>query len=65
MLMAKRRKAKLSQKELGERLGVSAQTVSEWERGNRLPNITPAQTAELCRSLAVSLDELVILFDEI
>ncbi|HEY9825090.1 MAG TPA: helix-turn-helix transcriptional regulator [Stenomitos sp.] len=65
MLMLKRRKAKLSQKELGERLGVSGQTISEWERGNRLPSLTPRQTSDLCRALSVSLDELVVLFDEV
>lgn len=65
MLTAKRRKQKLSQKKLGERLGVSSQTVSEWERGNRLPSLTPDKVQEYCQALAIELDELVLLFEEI
>lgn len=34
-----RRKAGLSQTDLAEKLGVTSQTVSKWERGNAIPDI--------------------------
>lgn len=64
MLMTKRRKAKLSQSKLGELIGVSGQTISEWERGNRLPSLSPKQTLIYCQSISVDLTELVELFEE-
>lgn len=52
-----RRSKGLSQKELAERLGVSCQAVSKWERGVNLPDILllPA----LCATLGISADELL------
>ena len=53
-----RRKAnRLSQKELGCRLGVSAQAVSKWERGLNLPDLLllPA----LCDVLGITAEELL------
>ncbi len=38
MLKAKRLEQGLSQKEVAEQVGVSSSTVSNWERGRRLPN---------------------------
>lgn len=64
MLMTKRRKAKLSQSKLGELIGVSGQTISEWERGNRQPSLSPQQTLIYCQSINVDLPELVKLFEE-
>lgn len=46
----------LSQKELGERLGFSARTVSDWECGKTEPNITTIK--ELVKVLEISFDEL-------
>lgn len=47
----------LSQQALAERLGVSYQAVSKWERGINLPDILllPA----LCLALDISADELL------
>ena len=41
---------KLSQKQLGEKLGYSQRTISDWEKGNTEPNIE-------------AIKKLVILFD--
>lgn len=35
-----RKKAKVTQQELAERIGVSFQTVSKWETGVNMPDIT-------------------------
>ena len=35
-----RKKAKVTQQELAENIGVSFQTVSKWETGNSMPDIT-------------------------
>ncbi len=52
-----RRKSGLTQQELGDRLGVSCQTVSKWECGVTLPDLSliPA----LCASFEVSADQLL------
>ena len=48
---------RLSQRELAERLGVSYQAVSKWERGVNLPDLLliPA----LCDALGIYADELL------
>ncbi len=52
------RKAKgLTQSELGERLGVSFQAVSKWERGETLPDI--AVFPDLARVLETSVDYIL------
>lgn len=52
------RKAKgLTQSELGERLGVSFQAVSKWERGETLPDI--AVLPDLARVLETSVDYIL------
>lgn len=52
-----RRKCGKTQQQLGEELGVSCQTVSKWECGVTLPDLSliPA----LCTSLGVSADQLL------
>ena len=47
---------KLSQQKLGELLGFSARTVSDWECGNTEPDIKTIK--ELTKILDVTLDEL-------
>ena len=47
----------LSQRELAERLGVSFQAVSKWERGLNLPDLL--LIPPLCQILGVSADELL------
>ena len=53
------RKSKgLTQNELGERVGVSFQAVSKWERGETLPDI--ALLPDLARVLETSIDNILI-----
>lgn len=52
-----RLKLKLTQSELGERLGVTYKTVSRWENGNYMPDIS--LLIPLCRELNISLNELL------
>ena len=47
---------KLSQQKLGELLGFSARTVSDWECGNTEPDINTIK--EIVKVLDISLDEL-------
>ena len=52
------RKAKdLTQTELADQLLVSYQAVSNWERGNSMPDIS--KLADLCRILGVGMEELL------
>ena len=52
-----RREISLTQKELAEKVGVSAQAVSKWERGVSCPDISILD--ELARALKLSLGELL------
>ncbi len=52
-----RKSKKLSQEELGELVGVTRQTISNWEMGESAPDIKEAQ--ELSQIFEVSLDDLV------
>ena len=52
-----RRRAGLSQEALGERLGVTRQTVAKWENGESVPDVLHAD--RLAELFEVSLDELV------
>lgn len=53
------RKAKgLTQNELGERVGVSFQAVSKWERGETLPDI--AILPDLAKVLETSIDNILL-----
>jgi len=55
--ISERRKAlKLTQEELGEKLGVSKNAVSKWERGLNLPD--SGIYVYLCEILNISLNEL-------
>ena len=56
-LMALRRARGWSQEELGERLGVTRQTVSKWELGSTTPELE--KLSAMSRLFGVSLDELV------
>ncbi len=53
----KRKEQKLSQEQLGELLGVTRQTISNWELGESSPDILEAK--ELASIFEISLDELV------
>ena len=53
-----RKKAGLSQEQLGEKLGVSRQAVSKWESGQTNPDV--AYITEMCRLFSVSADWLLL-----
>ena len=56
--IAQRRKEKnMTQMELADLMGVSFQAVSNWERGNSMPDI--AKLPELSEWLGISIDELL------
>ena len=52
-----RKLKELSQEELAEVIGVSRQTISNWELGETSPN--PEQLKLLSKVLGVSVDELI------
>lgn len=52
-----RKKNGLSQEQLGEKVNVTRQTISNWELGETTPN--PEQLKLLSKSLNVSVDELI------
>lgn len=52
-----RKKEGLSQEELGEKINVTRQTISNWELGETSPN--PEQLKLLSKELHISLDELL------
>ena len=52
-----RRKKDMTQMELAEKLGISFQAVSSWERGNTMPDI--AKLPEIAEILGVSVDYLL------
>lgn len=57
-ISALRRAKGLTQNELGERLGVSFQAVSKWERGENLPDIT--LLPKLARILETTTDNILL-----
>ena len=52
-----RKKQGLSQEELGEKIDVTRQTISNWELGETSPN--PDQLKLLSKELNISIDELL------
>ena len=52
-----RREKNLSQKELGDIIGVSSKTISKWECGNGMPDITLLD--KLSKSLDINIEELL------
>lgn len=54
----KRKENKLTQEQLAEKLSVSKNAVSKWERGLNLPDVSIMQ--DLCRILCITLNELFI-----
>ena len=52
-----RKKINISQEKLGEQVGVTRQTISNWELGETSPN--PEQLKLLSKALNVSIDELL------
>ena len=52
-----RKQKGLTQKELAEKIGVSDKTISKWECGNSIPDISYLEA--LCNSLDISVNELL------
>lgn len=52
-----RNQAGLTQKELAEKIGISDKTISKWECGKSMPDISYLNT--LCHSLDISMNELI------
>ncbi len=52
-----RKEGNMTQMELADRLGISFQAVSNWERGNSMPDIS--KLPELAEIFGVTLDELL------
>jgi len=52
-----RKRRNMTQMELADQMGISFQAVSNWERGNSMPDIS--KLPELAELLSVSLDELL------
>lgn len=56
--IAESRKAKkLTQEELAEKLGVNNRTISRWENGHNMPDVSLYKT--LCETLEISIEELI------
>ena len=53
-----RKNKKLTQSELGERIGVSFQAVSKWERGETLPDVT--LLPDLAKILETTIDFILL-----
>lgn len=52
-----REQAELSQEQLGERIGVTRQTIATWEKGGRTPSV--AQLTKIAKALEVPADLLL------
>lgn len=59
-LMVKRKDLKLSQQDVAQSLGVSRQTVSNWETGNSKPELSLEQVKRLCCLLQVKFEEIPV-----
>ncbi|MGB5594540.1 MAG: helix-turn-helix transcriptional regulator [Crocosphaera sp.] len=57
-LLLKRRSLGLTQKQVAFELGVTSQTVSNWETSKAIPTLTIGQTKKLCQLLECQLDEI-------
>lgn len=56
-IAARRRELQMTQRQLGEELGISDKTVSKWETGNGLPDM--AIIMPLCQLLEINVNELL------
>ena len=55
-IISERKKCKLSQEDLAEKLGITRQTISNWELNETSPDLN--QASKLCDIFNLSLDEL-------
>ena len=54
-----RTRANLTQRQVAQAIGVTDQTISNWETGVYKPRLTPKQTRALLQLFQCTLDELV------
>ena len=52
-----RKKNKLTQEQLAEKLGVSSKSVSRWENGKTMPDVSLFQ--QLCKELNITINDLL------
>ncbi|WP_445629284.1 helix-turn-helix domain-containing protein [Nostoc sp. DSM 114167] len=48
----------VTQRELADALGVTVNTVANWEKGRSVPKLTPSQYKTLLKTLEITPDEL-------
>ena len=61
--MNRRKKLGLTQRDVALAVGVTVQTISNWETGLYQPKLTLPQTLKLSQVLQTDLSELVQMFD--
>ena len=61
-IRAERKKAGLTQRELGERLGISPVGIAQWENGLRTPKIETLQ--KISDALNVPISKLMVICDD-
>lgn len=54
----RRKRLKLTQKQVADAVGVTSRTVQRWELGESLPALTVLQVFKLCKVLECSIDDL-------
>jgi transcriptional regulator with XRE-family HTH domain len=57
-IVSLRKQRNLSQRDIAQALGITDQTVSNWEQGRSEPRLTIRQVILLCRILNCSLTDL-------
>lgn len=62
--MNRRKELGLTQRQIAEAIGVTVQTVSNWETGLYQPKLTLKQTAKLSEILKLEVKELALLFEK-
>ena len=61
--MSLRESLGLTQRQIADTVGVTDQTVSNWERGVHVPRLTLRQTVQLCKITNRSVEDLANLFE--
>lgn len=57
-LVKLRERLELTQKQVADALGVTEQTVRNWEQGKAIPRLTIPQMKTLCRLLQMPIEEV-------
>ena len=59
-----RKKLNLTQRDIAETIGVTVQTISNWETGLYKPKLTIEQTQKLCRVMDTDIYGLKKMFED-